>query len=123
MIAVKALKSQIYVNGGGFYVWRKAYRGTSARQALKRYAKNLNQLTLPEIIELNALADTPWLRYFVKRSGGAICYPSARKDQTCSPLSFRAVKHAATRKLMGPAAKALPNLLHADRIRVKFDEE
>ncbi|MCA0873124.1 helix-turn-helix domain-containing protein, partial [Seohaeicola saemankumensis] len=28
--------------------------------------------------------------------------PSARRDQTCSPLVFRAVNHAVTRKSMGP---------------------
>lgn len=28
--------------------------------------------------------------------------PSARKDQTCSPLAFRTVNHAIRRKSMGP---------------------
>ena len=34
---------------------------------LKRYAKNLNHITLPEIKDFNALCDARCLRYFVKR--------------------------------------------------------
>ncbi|PIE16798.1 MAG: hypothetical protein CSA68_01230 [Rhodobacterales bacterium] len=35
--------------------------------SLKRYAKNLNHLTLPEIKDFNALSDALCFRYFVKR--------------------------------------------------------
>ncbi len=34
---------------------------------LKRYAKNLNHLTLPEIKDFNALSDALCFIYFVKR--------------------------------------------------------
>ncbi len=45
---------------------------TRVARSLKRHAKKLNHVTLPEIKDFNALRDTSCFWYFVKRSKGPV---------------------------------------------------